>query len=185
MNRRIVAMAAAAIVALPLASPAQPAGGPGPGGPPPALRAKADKILGDARIAAFEALRPDHRSTVRAIADQVAARSLDPRGGARKIDVLLTADERTRLAAVERQLRTDMRAAMGRMDRPPDGAPPGGGPPPGGPPPAGPPPGGAAGAPSPGAPGFAGRTPDPGRFLLMLSRSRRSIGPEPRSNGAP
>jgi hypothetical protein len=172
MKRWIVAVAVAASFSLPLASQAQPAGGPGPGGgPPPEARAKMEKIVGDARVAALNVLAPEHRDGVRMIIGEVAARSVDPRAGAQKIDALLSADERTRLTAVEQKMRTDMRTAMAGMPAPPGGGPPPGAGPPGGGPPAG--------------PGFAGRAPDPGRFLLMVSRSLRFHGPEPRSSGAP
>jgi len=160
----------AASLAFPVMAPAQPMGGPGEGGPPPAMRAKMEKILGDARAAAMNALSPGHRDAVAAIVAQNAAGTLDRRAGAQRIDALLTSDERSRVLAVERKLRTDMRALM-----PGGGLPPGGGPPPGAGPPGGPP---------PGAPGFAGRAPDPGRFLLMIAQARRSHGPEPRSSAA-
>jgi hypothetical protein len=165
MKRWMIALAAVAMLSLPVASQAQPAGGPGPGGPPPGgpppeARAKFEKIMGDARIAALNAVAPEHRDAVRAIVAAVAARSVDPRTGGQQIDTLLSADERTRVTAVEQTMRTQMRA----------GGPPGDGPPGGGP---------------PGGPGFAGRPPDAGRFLLMVSRSPRFHGPEPRSSGAP
>ena len=170
MKRWIIALAAVASFSLPLASQAQPSGGPGPGGPPPEARAKFEKVVGDARVAALNAVGPEHRDAVRAIVAEVAARSVDRRAGAQKIDALLSADDRTRVNAVEEKMRTEMRTAMAGMPPPSAGAPPGAGPPGGGP---------------PGGPGFAGRAPDPGRFLLMISRSPAPDGPEPRSSGDP
>ncbi len=177
MKRWIIALAAVASFSLPLASQAQPAGGPGPGGPPPEARAKFEKIVGDASHCRAQCRgAPSTVNAVRAIVAEVAARSVDRRTGAQKIDALLSADERTRVTAVEQKMRTEMRAAMAGMPPPPGGGPPGGGPPGAGPPGGGP----------PGGPGFAGRAPDAGRFLLMVSRLlRRFHGPEPRSSGAP
>ena len=183
MKRWIGAVTLAASMAFPAAAGAQPAGGPPPGGPPPAARAQMRQALADANAAAQNALTPSHRDAVARITNAVAARSVEPRAAAQQIDALLTADEKTRLAAIEQKLRTQMRGAF----RPGSGSPPPGRPPP---PPMGPPAFGDGGPPpgSPPAgppPGGFGRQPDPGRFLLMLARSRRFLAPEPRSSGAP
>jgi len=171
MKRWIGAATLAASMVFPAAAWSQPASGPPPGGPPPAARAQMRAALGAANAAAQNALSPAHRDAVARITNSVAARSVDPRSGARQIDALLSADEKTKLVAIEQKLRTQMRSTMG-------GSPP--------PPPMGPPAfgdaGGSGGPPGP-PPGM--RQPDPGRFLLMLSRSRRYFGPEPRATGAP
>ena len=177
MKRWIALVALTASVALPPAAGAQPQGQYHP--PSPEVRAKMQKIFGDARTAALNALSAEHRSKVQAIADQAAARTLDRQAAAGQIDALLTPAEKTAVLAVEQKLRSDMRASMGAYGPPPGGPPPGAGPPPGGPPPGGPPPGG-------GPPGMMrDRTPDAGRFLMMIARPVRFQGPEPRSSNAP
>jgi hypothetical protein len=172
MNRWIIGLVAAAVIA-PLGAFAQPS---------PEMRAKMEKIFTDAKTSANAALSADHRARVQAITDKVAAGTLDRRAAADQIDAILTPEEKTAVIAVEQNVRAQFRAAMGA----PAGAPsPGAAPPGGGPPVAGPPPG-AGGPPGGGPPGAGRRTPDAGRFLVMLSRPPRRGGPpEPRASAAP
>jgi hypothetical protein len=179
MKRWVAVLAIASSLALPLGAGAQPQGDPGRNGPPPEMRATMLRLAAEARRSALEALSPGNRARVRAIVAQTETHALDMRAAAKRIDDLLSPHERAAVLAAAARMRDGMRAAG--APPPPEGGPPGGGPPGGGPPPGGPPGGEAPGG---GSPRIGGRTPDPGRFLLMVSRTERFHGPEPRSNGA-
>jgi len=138
-----------------------------------ALRAAHDR----ARDAAYGALSTDHARAVRAIVAEADAGTIDRERAARRIDALLTEDERGRVLQADAGFRTAMRA--GYVDVRPGGSPPGGA---GDPP--GPPPGSAIVLGRSHGPGFRSGeglaappnfTPDAGRALLMLgSNARRS-----------
>ena len=170
MKRLILGLALAASMAFPLAAGAQSGpppermGSPDHMGPPPEVRAKFEKILADAKAAAYAALAPDHRTKIQAIVAQVVAGTVMPRDAADQIDGVLTADEKRSVLTAAQKAHEEMHAAMGVREM--DG--PHGGPPPNGP---------AA----PGAPSMAGppgdhdgnreqhRAPNAGRRLLMMS----------------
>jgi hypothetical protein len=171
MKNFLFALAFALGVLSPIAAVAQAGPGPGPAdrqAPPPEVRAKLERIRSDAKTAAFAALSADHRTAVQGIVDSVTAGTVDARAAARKIDDVLSSDEKSAVGAVAQKSRADMRAAFAAAGMTPPGPPPNAGPPPnggpaiGGAPPNAGPPGGA------GAPGGR-RGPSAGRFLLGLS----------------
>lgn len=158
MSRWTLAVILCASILVPLAVNAQQAS--------PDPRAMMQKIFVEAKTNAFAALSPDHRTRVGTIVQQLNTGAVDRRAAAEQIDALLSPNEKTAILAVEQKAFGELRAARSAAN--PNAAVPA----PGGPPP---------GAP----PGGVRRAPDPGRFLVLLSRpQRRGLPPEQRSPNA-
>ncbi len=153
MNRMRKAFYAALVLAisLPAAAWAQSAQGQGP---PPEMRAQMDQVRQNAQTAVSNDLSADHRSKVQAIVAQVNNGSLSRQDASAQIDAILSPAESKAILADQQKTRAAMRQIFQNAN---EGGGPGG-------------PGGYGGRP-PGAgnggPG-ANRTPDAGRFVLMV-----------------
>jgi hypothetical protein len=155
MNRWLIALALSAGIAVPVAVIAQQQGQAPPmrQAPSPEMRSQMQKIFADAKTGALAALSADHRTRVQSIVGQVNAGTLDRRAASQQIDELLTPNEKTAISALSQKSRDEMRSlreSSGMTGGPPAGAPQGG-----------PPRGGTH------------RTPDPGRFLVMVLRAQQ------------
>jgi hypothetical protein len=143
MKRALVTLMLCAGVAAPVAALAQAAPPaathmrPPPPSPSPEMRALMDKIHGVARAAAYAALTPGHASTVRSIAGQVAAKTIDFPTGVKQIDALITVAEAKAVWGAAEKSRQELFVAMRQSGVGPGPLGPGpmmhGGPPPAGP----------------------------------------------------
>ncbi|MBC5810967.1 MAG: hypothetical protein GIW95_08990 [Candidatus Eremiobacteraeota bacterium] len=158
MKKLFFALAFGASLA-PIAVAAQP----GPGGPPPEMRAKMEAMRADTKATVQKALSADHQSKIQAVVDQFNTGTLAPKDAVAQIDAILTPDEAKSALAADMAMRDKMRAMRDQMGGPggPMAQGPNGGPPHGAPPNGGPPNGTSP-------KGDAMRGPDAGRFVLQM-----------------
>lgn len=115
MKHHLVAAVALAAALFPAAALAQQPPPDGPPGPPPQIRAQMEVLRTQAKTAAFNDLRADHRAKVQAILQQVQNGSLDPQQASTQIDAILSPGESQAVLGETQKMHVAMRAAMANM----------------------------------------------------------------------